>query len=89
MKKTILILVCSIFLVGTIFAFSMIDFEKKGELKEISAKKLCKAEIDMDKEKKFCKDENKKTKLEDKGIHVDILEHNQTNKEVVKVYAIN
>ena len=85
--KKILIIMFVVLLLGSITGISLKNYEKKGELKEISAKKLCKAEADLKIEKKLCKDENKKTKLNDTGIQVDILEHNQTGEEILRVRA--
>ena len=64
------------------------DYTKTKELKEVSSKGLCEKEDEMNVTKKQCKEEDKdrKIKLKDTHIQIDVLNNSQGS-EVLKIYA--
>jgi hypothetical protein len=64
------------------------DYTKTKELKEVNSKELCEKESEMNVTKKQCKEEDKdrKIKLKDTHIQIDILNNSQGS-EVLKIYA--
>jgi hypothetical protein len=87
MNKIIITLVFLLLIVGMVGAtMSIKDFTKKGSLKEISSKKLCEKENNSNIKYKKCKVTEKKIKLKEKGLTIEVLENND-GEEVLKVYA--
>lgn len=94
MKKVIIILIIGLVLIGiaTAISLSYVDYDwktwkKVGELKEISSKEICKAELNSISINKICPTKEKIIDLKDSNLVIDILE-NDDKKEVLHIYSL-